>query len=400
MADDTSPLPATEADAAPIAPEPATAGGGKSDIASALKGALNGDTKPVEKNPQAALRKNVEAALKGTQDAADGRVRGPDGKFAPKDATAADVKTADAAPVQSDPAQPAAAAIEAPTAWKKDVAAKHWATTHPEVQAEVLRREGDVAKLWEAHQQIKPLAPILGFANEVGQRLGIPGPQLVNQWANFQAAIMDPAKKVEAAQWLLKQYGIELPGASAAPAVDPVQAAAAEWKDPQVAALEAKLADFEKWKQTQETQADQFQRQHIESVRGEKQSAFEKFAAETSADGQPLRPHLDDAVMKRMATLIADAKTANPQLSDQDALQQAYEEAVWGNSTLRAKLLEDQRIADERKRNDEARVRAQAASRPAVSPATSSPQGPTGSRGAPPKDPRAHLLQSLAAVSR
>lgn len=400
MADDNQPGPATDA-VLDDSVAPATDGGGKSEIAGQLKDALKGGQPDVPKNPQAELRRKVEGALKGTQAKADtkpvegdGRARRPDGTFAAKDEAQAAAQPAKPVEGTAKPAddKPAPVGSQAPTAWKKDVAAKHWPTMHPEAQAEILRREGDVAKLWEAHQQIKHAAPVVGFANEVAPKLGITGPVLMQQWAQFQAAVLDPAQKVQAAQWLLKQYGITLPGA-AAPATDAAKPAD-EWKDPQVAALEKQLADLSKWKTDFEGQQQTWMQQAEQAMRHEKTTTFEKFAAEKGPDGQPLRPHLDDAVLTRMAPRIMELKTANPQLSDQDALAQAYDEAVWGNSTLRQGLLETQRLADEKKRNDEARARAQAARRPAVSPATASPQGP-GSSAAIPKDVRTHLRQQL-----
>lgn len=396
MADENQPGPATDAVLDDSA-SPATAGQG--DVASTVRDAFHGKiteqkvTEPVRDLVTKALKAETDkAAAPKAPDArpdADGRVRGPDGKFAAKDGE----------PKPAVAAAPAVAPVasQAPTAWKKDIAAAHWDKLAPEVQAEITRREGDVAKLWESHQQIKHAAPVVNFANEVGPKLGITGPVLLQQWAQFQAAMMDPAQKLQAVQWLIKQYGVDLPNAQAAPA--PAEPAASEWKDPQVAALEKQIADLTAWKTGQESQVQQYQREALEAFRREKQTAFERFAAEKDAAGQPLRPHLDDAVMQAMVPFITHLQSTNPQIPDQDALTQAYDAVTWGNPTIRAQLTDQQRQADEAKRLAEHKARAQAASRAAVSPATASPQGPAASAPAKGSSVEATVRHALSQVN-
>lgn len=385
MADEIQSAPATDAAMDDSAPSATT---GQSDVASTVRDALHGKiteqkvTEPIRDAVTKALKAETDKAAeqaKAVKADADGRVRGPDGKFVAKDGTAQPAQPAPPEPPEQKPADAKpSVGDQAPTAWRKEIAAKHWATLDPEVKAEIAKRERDTAKIWEAHQKIKHVEPLVGFANELGPRLGITGPVLMQQWAQFQAAIMDPAKKEEAFKWLEKQYGRQAP-APTAPAADPAQAAATEWKDPQVAALEKQLAELSEWKRGRETQLQQAERMALESIRTEKQTVFERFAAEKGQDGQPLRPLLDDAVMTAMVPFITHLKSTNPQISDQDALTQAYETVVWGNPTTRAQLVDQQRQADEAKRQAEHKARAQAASRAAVSPATASPQGPAAS---------------------
>lgn len=383
MTDEPQEIPATESTV--DAGLPAT-GGGKSEIASQLKDALGG-SEPLstqDKSPREQMRNQIAEGLAkatgekpaGDAKPTDGRARGPDGKFIPTPQEVADAAAAGttAAPAVAQPT------TAAPTSWKKELHEK-WAGLDPEIQAEITKRETDVAKGFEKYQNLRVHEPVLDFAAQVAPRLGTSGPQLVHQWAQAQEALLDPVRKGQAIQWLAKQYGVDL-ASIGAPAQQGQQPAAQQqqvdpntWVDPDVAALKQQLAEVTNWKTQFEQQQQQQYQQHIHQTQSAKMSLIDQFSSEKDAAGQPVRPHLE-TVMPQMARLITDIKAANPQISDQEALQQAYDNAVWGNPTTREAVMQATKIAEDNERNLKARQRAQAAQRGAVSPATASPQGP------------------------
>ena len=376
MADEPQELPATEVTADAVSP---ATGAGKDEIAGQLKSALGSPEAEsmTDNSPREQMRRQIEAELskqteKPTEAKPTGeRPRAPDGKFAPKDAAT----NTDA------PAADAPTSVAAPTSWKKELQGR-WNEIPPDLQAEIARRESDVTKGFEKYQGLRVHEPVLDFANQIAPRLNTTGPQLVHQWAQAQEALMDPARKRQAIEYLAKTYGVDLaPPAQTAPQGQPQPGQAPaqpEWVDPAVTALQQKLDQLEDWKTNLEWSQQEYQRQQAQQVQSAKMSAIDQFASEKGTDGQPLRPHLE-TVMPDMAAGIARIKAANPQISDQDALQQAYDNAVWGNPTTREAVMQAQKIAEERERTDKARQRAQAATRGAVSPATASPQGPPAS---------------------
>jgi hypothetical protein len=404
MADDIQADPATDL-VTDNAVSPAT-GGGRDDIASDLRASLAGtELSTQEKSPREQMRNQIGAELaKATGEKpvdakpaeakpAVERARGPDGKFIQTQQEANDAAAIDNAPpvaVKPEDAMPAS--------WRKDLQAK-WATVDPELRAEIVKREADVAKGFEKYQGFRAHEPVLDWVKQVAPQYGMNDVQVVMSWAQTQEALLDPARKQQTIMALARQYGVDLtpqvPQAQTQQPVQPGQEPA--WVDPDVAALKQQLAEVTNWKtQFEQQQAQQYQQQ-VQQVQTQKLSLIDQFASEKSQDGQPLRPHLE-TVMPQMARLIADIKAANPSIPDQEALQQAYDNAVWGNPATREALIQAQKVAEETERNRVARQRAQAAQRGAVSPATASPQGPPASV-IPKGDIRDQLRANLNAVT-
>lgn len=80
------------------------------------------------------------------------------------------------------------------------------------------------------------------------------------------------------------------------------------------------------------------------------------FADEKGPDGKPLRPYFDE-VAKDIARRVRAAKLEGEQVT----LQQAYDEAIYANPTVRAKLLSAQDAERSRKAEDERKQKAAAA---------------------------------------
>lgn len=381
---------------------PATEGG-KSEIASQLKDALEGNAPETEASSRERLRAEIDATLKKETKTEEkpttdeqGRARGPDGKFIAKDATE---PTEEA----EKPAEPEAPDVgTAPAAWKKEIQAK-WAELPDWARAEITKREEDVQKGFAKYQNLRTVEPVLDYAGQLAPRFGLQGPQLVQQWAQVQGALLDPKQAPQVIQALAKQYGVLL-GATAqpAPAIEkPAETPAADpnaWVDPEVAALKQALEQLQGWKTNLEKQAEEAAQQAQVQAQQQKLSAIDQFASEKGSDGQPLRPHLE-TVMPDMVASINRVRSTNPNLSDQDVLQQAYDIAVWGNPETRKLVLDAQKASEEAERKAEARKRAQAATRGVVSPASTSPQGPaafTAPKGSL-RDQMAATLEQLTA---
>lgn len=428
MTDLSQEVPATELTT--DADLPAT-GGGRDEIAGQLKDALSGGESTEKSSPHEDMRRQIGEELakatapetakpaETTTKPAGERARGADGRFIPTAQEAAAGIDPNATPegVQAEavPAGP-------PTSWKKELQAR-WGELPPEFQAEIQKREADVAKGFEKYQNLRVHEPVLDFAQNVATQLGTTGPQLVHQWAQIQEGLIDPNRRGQVLSAVAQQYGVPMPSAPVMnfasevgqklgmtptklmdgwalfqeAMLDPARKRQAvenlvknygvdmgqpaghvdqgTWIDPDVAALKQQIADMQGWRSTQEQQAQQYYQQQMHQVQTAKVSAIDTFASEKGADGQPLRPHLA-TVMPDMVAGIQRAKSANPQISDQEALQQAYDNAVWGNPSTREAVMQQSRIAEDRERTEKARLRAQNASRGAVSPAGSSPQGP------------------------
>lgn len=421
---DLSQAPATEPVEEVVLP---ATEGGKGEIAGQIRDALETPEGSTQDNsPREVMRRQIGDALaketgEGEQPAEVAakpeRARGADGRFIPTPQEAAAGIDPNDAPV-AEPVQPNGP----PSSWSKDMQAR-WGELPPEFQAIISKREADVAKGFEKYQNLRAVEPVLDFAENLGKQLGIPGQRIVHQWAQIQEGLLDPNKRGAILSQAAKNYGIEhaspevmgfaaqvAPRLGTTPSnliaqwatfqnavmnpatrkqaydflakaypVDGTQQQTQtdpnQWVDPDVADLKQRLAQFEGWQQQLVQQAQHYEQQQMYQVQQAKVSAIDQFTSEKGADGQPLRPHLE-TVWPDMVAVIPRIKSTNPQISDQEALQQAYDSAVWGNPTTRAQVLQAQKAADEKDRNAQARARAQAASRGAVSPAGVSPQGP------------------------
>jgi len=426
MSDELKPDPATDL-VEGAADSAATRDGGKSDIAADLRNALTGEPDATANGSSAHedMRRQIGEALAQetgqpddqAQDGKPGRQRGPDGKFI----AAQPEQQADAQPVDPN-APPAQEAPKGPpAAWKKELQAR-WNEIPAEFQAEIQRREADVEKGFEKYKKFRDHEPVLDFIEQAAPKVGTTPQQLLMQYAQIQDAMFDPSKRVQVLGAIAKAYGVEhvspevmtvAQGAAKTlgissdqlvgnlltigqalydpktkrQAIDylvkqfgidmnaPTQAQEPAWVDPDIAELRNQQQQIINWQRQQEQIAEQAAQQYQHQMLNQTQARINQFAEEKGPDGQLLRPHFQ-AVMPTMAASIAQVKAANPSISDQDALQQAYDQAVWGNPTIRQQLLSAQMAADESKRNQIAKERAQAAARGAVSPATASPQGP------------------------
>lgn len=437
MADELQPDPATDLVEGAV-DSAATQGGGNNSAADDIRNALGGDgDSRLDNSPHEQMRRQigddlakalttetppkVEAPAAET-DSKPGRARGPDGRFIP-------TPQETAAGIDPNEQQPATEAVQPkgpPTSWTKEMQAR-WGELPPEFQAEIQKREADVEKGFEKYKRFRDHEPTLDFVEKVAPRLGLSSQQLLQQYGMLQDAMLDPAKRSQALSLVAEAYGVDhVPpqlmqaahdmgkqaGISGGKLVEQLltaqyylnnpqtkrqaidylvqhfkvdmgqpaghgQVAEPTWVDPDIAELRQQnaqiLGAISQYQQNAQLQAQQYQQQVLE----QKNLLINQFASEKGPDGQPLRPYLQaPGVMPHMVAGIAQIRAANPSISDQEALQQAYDNAVWSNPDTRSQVLNATMIAEKAKEAEKARERAQAAARGAVSPATASPQGP------------------------
>lgn len=353
--------PAPSTDAAPAAPaEPMSI---RDSLAAALMQQDGGESA----TPAAA--EGVETGAK----AGDGRVRNPDGTFAPKasDAAGKDAATGQPDAAGQQQAKPAAAPASVPealTAAERETFAKLPA----EAQAMVAQHVQQVANERRFYDQ---MAPSMQAVQHFAQRFQAHPAQVVAAWAQVQDNLSrDP---VAAIKGLAQQFGVDLGKLGA-----PVQSQEDVYVDPQVAALQQQLASVQQFVQTQTQREQEAQRRQEEEVHRSVQTAVQEFAGTKDEAGQPKYPHFE-AVRQHMAALLNAG--AAKELAD------AYEQATWARPDLRQQLLAVQQQQAQQQRQEQQRQQA-ARARQASGSISGAPGGV-----APPASPSDTSIRGLLA---
>lgn len=272
----------------------------------------------------------------------------------------------------------------APEAFSKEAKAE-WAKVPPAVQAAILKRETDTAKgVEELKNKYKDIDTALApHMNEIRKNNHTPAQAVSQLFAWMQALAGNPDVAFPA---LAKSFGYDLAkfapaaAAPAAPAVDPALAAAAGANEVPPA-LQKYIDDLKKeigeLKTTVGTQIGEvkstFQRENEEKTN----AVLMNWAKD--------KPHFE-AVRGLMAQLIQSG--AVPLKDGQVDLDGAYDRAVFADPTVRAKVLEEQRVANEaaaKKKAAEAAKKQQAEADKARKTAVSVGGGAPGDTPAPTK---------------
>lgn len=232
--------------------------------------------------------------------------------------------------------EPEAAARKAPSAWKKGAAEK-FAALDPELQEEIERRESDF------HKGIETYKEKAAFADQIGQVLQPFQPMLQALGGNAQAVIHSmmvtesvarygsPAQKIELAQRMLQEYGI-----------DPQSLVnyEAPYVDPQLQAVQSQLAQMQNALSQQETARMQAEQNSLNSE-------IQSFAAD------PAHKHFE-GVKAHMSALLLNGQA--------ESLKDAYDQAVWANPQTRQAVLAEQQQAESAARARKAKEAKAAAS--------------------------------------
>lgn len=186
---------------------------------------------------------------------------------------------------------------------------------------------------------------IVGPRRQAWAMQGVAPEQALNQLlALSDFAGRDPGQFV---QWFSNQHGLDL-YQLAEGYVPPAP------QDPQILAMQSELAQLKGFIGTQQTQQHQQRHSAIMNEIGH-------YAQEAGQDGKPLRPHFD-AVIEDMLHLMPGIMQQNGGMSRRDALQVAYDRAVWSNPQTRA-LMQNEAAAQARASASAAAAGARKASR-------------------------------------
>lgn len=279
-------------------------------------------------NPEASLRDDLAAGFDSaaTSDAPPPVEGAPAGDGAPPPAAGPDGQ-----PLATLPAVADLPALEAPAMWKaphRDLFGR-FATKGPEYR-ELLTGWQEQWKESEGHltrkqqefadfqRRADPVLQVLQPYEQYWAQQGLSPAQGVTQIMSYANALAsDPAGTL---RQLADMYGVDLQQL----------VADAPYVDPQIAALERRLAAFEQDRQTQG-------QQHQQQLHNRVAQEIQAFQEAKDEQGNPKAPHFD-RVFDRMLGLARGGLAQN--------IQQAYEMAVSLDAELQAEISQ-KRAADE-----------------------------------------------------
>lgn len=347
------------------------ASGGEDDLHADLMAAFGNDSGASEGGAAVAATEEPIAAQRARDEA---------GRFAkaaeePKD-PAAPVDPA-AAPEITDPladAETKEATIEAPilapVSWSAEDKAE-FDKLPPAAQKIIARRESERDKAFqqkanetaELKRRYDGIEQVLAPRRQEIAMKGMTEAQAIGQLVAINDfATKDPRGYI---QWAAQQLGVDL-GQIAAP-VETQQV------DPHYRVLDERLSRYEQMVADQQRAAAEAQQRAQQQAHQASLSDIEAFAAEADATGAPLRPYFQH-VINDLLPITHLVRQQNPQMSNKQVLQEAYDRAVRANPETYKALQELTRRQEEAKRTAEAAKKAADAKR-AASSITGAPGG-------------------------
>ena len=233
-----------------------------------------------------------------------------------------------------------AATVQAPNTWTPAARAK-FATLEPDVQAEIVKRETDMARAITSHdidrsfgKQVKDVVtPYLPMINAEGATPETAIKSLLN--TAYLLRTSSPQEKGALLANLARQYGADMSSFTGDQEQTPI--------DPTVQALQQKLHQLEGF----------ISQQHSQQQTQTEQSLVRDINA---FQADPAHPHFD-AVGHDMAGLIKAGLAAN--------LQEAYDKAVYMHPEVRQQVISAQQTEATRKQIEEAKHKAEQAKKTA-----------------------------------
>jgi hypothetical protein len=295
--------------------------------------------------------------------------RDAEGKFKAQDERSAKVKAPAAQPKEPStpplpkegtaeaqpqtPSDPQARDINrAPSTWKP-MARVEFDKLSPTIKAEIHRREADFQN---GQAQLLPdatlgknmraiIEPHRALIEAEGGTPERAVADLMRTAAIFRIGSVQA--KYQAIAQIANQFGIDLRAFSGQPAPadgSQPQAQPQEFRDPRVDQLLAH-------QQQQEQQRQQREQQQLDST-------VTRWMNEADAQGNPKRPYLND-VINEVSALIPSLQQADPTLTHTQALDAAYERAIWAHPEVRQLLTQKQQadLEAQRRTDNQARVR-------------------------------------------
>ena len=278
------------------------------------------------------------------------------------DATSSDQPTSSGPePAQSSPA------IVAPLSWSADVK-DDWAKIPPKAQELIARRESEAHKaITQMGNELKTFEPLREIYSALNQHWRVPQgrePEVIASWARAQHAL--DTNPVEALKWLAQSYGVDISQMAGGKPADtkpagnnPTGDPALDdlFKDPRIdQQLMPMLQAFQKKIEEQDQALRYFYGQQTARESAD-QTRRQKHASEvigTFAKDKPYFAELEDEITDEVRLL----KGREPDLAPDEVLKRAYDRAVWKSEPVRARILDEQRKAEETKSKQEATKKA------------------------------------------
>jgi hypothetical protein len=304
--------------------------------------------------PEAELAPETEV-VETLETKVDERARDESGKFAkaPKEAKAPVEKATpapkEATPVVADSSEPAPQATPArditrpPSSWKPAIR-EEWGKLSENVRAEIQRREQDYqngqAQLLPDATMGKQMRAVIEPYRMLIDAEGSTPDRAVADLLRTAATLRigSQQEKLNALLGVVRDYGIDLPalvqqrmqqaGNPQAPQAQQAQ----QFRDPRVDQM-----------LQQQAQERHQQEQRYQAEMGNTVTAW---MDAVDASGQPVRPYIGD-VINEMSVLVAQLKQSNPSLTHVQALDEAYERAIWANPEIRQVLQSKQQTERE-----------------------------------------------------
>jgi hypothetical protein len=316
--------------------------------------------------PAAAPEKAAKEAPQEQDRPSGERERGPDGKFVKKQADEEQPElNLEQKDTPADAKQDAPEEIptpKMPRAWSAEYKAK-FLTLPEDVQSYILQREKEAESIigkkgGEAGTAQKQLTEFNSVLEPYRSKIAMRGTSEAQHIASLlKAEEQLETNPYQAFQYLARSYGVDLTRFTQ-------QQAAAPQISPELQPLVGELSQMKQYLLQQSQQTEQ---RAIAAAQAE----IEAFAAQAE--------HFKD-VETDLVPLVAQIKAQNPNIGHREAIQQAYDKAVWANPHTRAIEIAKQEATKEAQRKAEQAKAAKEAQRknvglsgaPAGMPAASS----------------------------
>lgn len=229
--------------------------------------------------------------------------------------------------------------IEPPKHWS-DSAKERFAKLDADTQKELIEttktERQALTKLGQTVKAFEPVGKVLETFKQTFERRNMSYEQGLEQLLRAQDAL--DTNPVEAIKKLAAAYRVDLSQLAGVPGQgQPHQLP----PDPEVTALKTHIADLERQLGEVSGYVSQTQRQAYESKVNQLSAAIDAFAKD--------KPDFEDVADQVQANFVQLTR-ANPGLTYDAALAQAYDAAIWSNPKTREKALADhQRTAEERR---------------------------------------------------
>jgi hypothetical protein len=253
-----------------------------------------------------------------------------------------------------------------PSSWKPLVRAE-WAKLPPNVRAEIHRREQDFqngqSQLLPDAQLGKSLRDVIKPYEAMIQAEGGTPERAVADLFRTAAVFRTGTQmqKLQAIAQVADQFRVDL--TPLFNAMQQRQPQVANGNTPQAGQVrDPRVDQLIEQNQRQERERQQQQQQEQQRVSQELESSVNRWMNETDAQGNPKRPYLND-VINEMSALMAQFKQSDPSLNHSQALDKAYEAAIWAHPEVRQLLTQQQQTELEAKRRAENQTRVRDAKR-------------------------------------